>query len=286
MRDRLRLDVALVPSLLPRPSASGQCVYVAVDVVRATTTLSVLFERGARRVLIASSISDAREARARLGPGYLLAGEAGGLPPAGFDLGNSPAQIAAADVAGREIIFATSNGTIALRACEGGRAIFAGALRNAREVMSRAVAAVPAHAPSPEQAATTGEASEAALEQPCPDIIVVCSGRGGRPAYDDTLCAGALIEETARLLRDAGAECDLGEGARLARAVWRHEADAGGVEDALAASDAGQAVLQVGLGVDLGWCAARDVATVAPRVTGRLPGTALLAMEVVAGVPD
>lgn len=282
----MRLDVALVPSLLPRPSATGQCVYVVVDVVRATTTLSVLFERGARRVLIASSISGAREARARLGPGYLLAGEVGGLPPAGFDLGNSPAQIAAADVAGREVIFATTNGTLALRACEGGRAVFAGALRNAREVMSRAVAAVPARAPSPEQVADIDEASEAALERPYPDIIVVCSGREGRPAYDDTLCAGALIEETVHLLRDAGAECDQGEGARIARAVWRHVADADGVEAALAASDAGQAVLKVGLGADLGWCAAYDVATVAPRVAGRLPATALLAMEAVAGERD
>lgn len=306
----IRVDVALVPEHLPQSAEEEReeqagVVYVVIDVIRATTTLCVLFEQGCRRVLVAPSVAAARDAARTDGAGALLAGEVGGLAPPGFDYGNSPRELAAAEVAEREVIFATTNGTRALRACLGGRAILAGAFRNAGAVTAWALASLPAAtavAPSPASAAsgaygphsTDGpdapavasgararRASEADLGWAPPDIVFVCSGRDKRPAFDDTVCAGYLVE---RLLAHAAAArvpVTLREGARIARASSASALAAGDLRAALAVSDAARAVERVGLSDDLRWCADVDVTSTVPAVTGVRPGDGLLIMEAV-----
>ena len=93
MSTPLTVDIALTPTLVPPAHPSDGAVYVVIDVIRATTTLCALFERGARRVLIAPGIAESRSARERLGEGHLLAGEVGGARPPGFDLGNAPSEL-------------------------------------------------------------------------------------------------------------------------------------------------------------------------------------------------
>jgi 2-phosphosulfolactate phosphatase len=253
----LVIDVLLAPALLPPETpARRDTIYVAIDVVRATTTICVLFERGCRRVLLASSVAAAREARAALGPDWLLAGEVEGARPPGFDFGNSPAEFAALDLAGRDVICATTNGTRALRACAGGRAVYAGSLRNAQTLAQTLAAKW--------------------LKRPA-DVVFVCAGRGGRPAYDDTICAGYLVRGLRRVV---GAErVVLGESARMAGDLLAHVEATAGIEAALRASDAGQAVERIGLGADIALCAAADVAHVLPALTGMYLDTDLYVVE-------
>lgn len=275
-RQRLAVDVALVPAFLPRmPGVRANTVYIVVDVIRATTTLCVLFERGCRCVVLAPGIEAARRARREDSPGTLLAGEVGGLAPAGFDFGNSPGELAAADVAGRTVIFATTNGTQALRACLGGRAVYAGAFRNAAAVTGRALAVARAQtgtvAPAlePPPLSQQSGASEADPPRPAADIVIVCSGREALPAYDDTICAGYLVE---RLLAHAGSadvEVALREGARIALASARAALAGHAVREALASADAARAVERAGLSADLDWCAEVDATTAIPAVTSR-----------------
>src|SRR5262245_22916596 len=147
-RDRSRQPLVVKVALTPALSldawdhSQSRWVYIVVDVVRATTTLCLFFERGARRVLVAPSVAAARAARAQLGGDYLLAGEVGGARPSDFDLGNSPGELAEWDLSGRELVYATTNGTRALHACRSGQVIFAGSLRNARAAARAALAAV------------------------------------------------------------------------------------------------------------------------------------------------
>ena len=272
-RRRLTVDVALVPAFLSGlPSDRAKTVYIVVDVIRATTTLCVLFEQGCRRVLLAPGIEAARRARREDRTDVLLAGEVGGLAPAGFDFGNSPSELAAADVAGRTLIFATTNGTQALRACLGGRAIYAGAFRNATAVTARALAVARAR----EDAATPSaepplppqqrDASEADPGRSAADVVIVCSGRDAVPAYDDTVCAGYLVE---RLLAQASAAhvaISLREGARIALASAQAALAGRPVHEALASADAARAVVRVGLAGDLRWCAEVDATSVVPAV--------------------
>src|SRR3989304_844573 len=98
----LRLDVALLPSLIQ----DARSVFAVVDVLRASTSIVTLLERGVPAVIPSASVEEARALRKRF-PGHLLCGEQDGLPPPGFDYGNSPAEFAAASLDRRPPILAT-----------------------------------------------------------------------------------------------------------------------------------------------------------------------------------
>lgn len=252
------IEVALVPAFVEDdPDRLRSVVYVVVDVIRATTTLAVAFDSGCSRVLLAPDIETALE-RANREPGrFLLGGERGGVAPPDFDFGNSPAEYARADLAGRDLLFVTTNGTRALRACAGGLAIFAGSYRNAAAVVQAAI-----------QAARPTEITS---------IVIVCAGRENQPAYDDTLCAGYLARMVANHLEQVGFGVEMESGARIATELSDAAiASATPLRQRLAESGAGQAVTRIGLAGDLDWCAAIDQSRVAPRITGVEDGLLVL----------
>ncbi len=83
---------------------------MVIDVIRAFTAAAVAFSRGATEITLVSSADEAFAWRERL-PGSIIMGEVGGLPVKGFDLGNSPSQIAQQDLSGKVLIQRTSAGT-------------------------------------------------------------------------------------------------------------------------------------------------------------------------------
>ncbi len=93
-------------------------IAVVFDVFRATSHLAVLLDRGAREVVPAGSIGAARQLK-DAHPEWILAGEVEGLPPEGFDLGNSPWEAQQADVRGKTVILATTAGSKGLCAAAG-----------------------------------------------------------------------------------------------------------------------------------------------------------------------
>jgi 2-phosphosulfolactate phosphatase len=100
-----------VERFLPRwraPEATG--AVVVVDVLRAFTTAAYAFGAGARRIWLVESVQEALAVKAAR-PGTLAMGEDRGLRVPGFDFSNSPAELAAADVGGRDIVQRTTAGT-------------------------------------------------------------------------------------------------------------------------------------------------------------------------------
>jgi 2-phosphosulfolactate phosphatase len=82
---------------------------VVIDVIRSTTTAVTALATG-RRCFVAASIEEA-EALARTVESALLAGEVAGVRPAGFDLNNSPAEIATRRDVDRPLVLVSSSGT-------------------------------------------------------------------------------------------------------------------------------------------------------------------------------
>jgi len=101
---------------------SGYAV-VAVDVIRATTTLATGVALG-RRCYVACSVADALARSAELARERpLLVGEVGGDMPEGFDMNNSPAALALRWDIERPMILLSSSGTRLIsnaRMCETG----------------------------------------------------------------------------------------------------------------------------------------------------------------------
>src|SRR5437879_10748688 len=83
--------------------------FVAVDVVRAITTAVTAVALG-RRCFAAPTVGAALQRAARL-ERPLLAGEVGGELPAGFELGNSPAELARRTDVDRPMVLVSSSGT-------------------------------------------------------------------------------------------------------------------------------------------------------------------------------
>lgn len=229
----MRLHVAFLPQLV-RP---GRQVSIVVDVIRASTSLITLVDRGAARILIASDVPTAR----RVAPqhdGAVLVGEQEGLAPPGFDYGNSPVELSRAVVADRPVIFVTTNGTAAIRAVEENGPVLVGALRNS--------------------AAVTDEAWETAAAEQA-DLTIVCAGREGAFGIDDAYTAGYLASR----LMDLHHAWTLTDSTEAALRLFRSEPDPLVI---FRASAAGQNVIRLGLAPDVDYCAERNRSGAVPRL--------------------
>jgi 2-phosphosulfolactate phosphatase len=85
-------------------------VVVVIDVLRAFSNAAYAFSRGAGEIYPIGGVEEALRLKAQI-PGLLACGEVGGLPPAGFDFGNSPTQTKELDLTGRVIVQSTGAGT-------------------------------------------------------------------------------------------------------------------------------------------------------------------------------
>lgn len=118
---------------------------VVIDVFRAFSTASAAFTRGAAAIVFAETLEQALTWR-RDGVGSLCLGERGGLRPEGFDFGNSPLELAAADLQGRTLIQTTSNGTRGvLAALAGAEQVYAAAFTNADATVQAVAGAQEVH---------------------------------------------------------------------------------------------------------------------------------------------
>lgn len=230
----MKIDVAWVPDEVSR-SVGVATRGVVIDVIRATTSIATALDAGARAVLPAESVEEAR--RVAADREALLCGERSGTPPAGFDLGNSPHEYTSERIHDRHLVFTTTNGTRTMRAVldSGVRRLWLGCFRNLAAVAQ----------------ALLGES-----------VLIACSGRQGRVSMDDAWCAGHLVHR----LVEADPSCVLTDGAsaaqRLAEGRGRPSADA------LAGTAAGAALVRIGLERDLAVCARFDDLVVAPVWAG------------------
>ena len=152
---------------IPTDQLSGS-VAVVIDVIRATSTIAMALAQGATGVQPVAAVEDAFALKAQ-DPQALLAGERGGQMVKGFDLGNSPEDFMRKRINNRRVILTTTNGTQALAACVGARAVVAASLLNLDAVAAR-------------------------LQELRPPWLVVCAGCNGFFGVDDAIVAGALAE--------------------------------------------------------------------------------------------
>lgn len=213
-----------------RFAVESGAVAVVVDALRASATAACLLDAGASPLLVVETVEQARAARAAM-PGALLFGERGGLPPEGFDRGNSPRDTAG--VAGRPVVFTTTTGAGRLVACWGAPAVYMGTTVNASAVV------------------------HAALRHER-DVVVIPAGLATDPAFDaqeDWAAAAFLAGRSGQLL---------GEGAGRCRA-WLARIDADGLPALFDAAPHAGKLRRVGLGDDVAYCARVDVCRAVPK---------------------
>jgi 2-phosphosulfolactate phosphatase len=85
-------------------------IVLIIDVLRAFSTAAYAFSRGAKQIHLVSEVEEALALKAKL-PNAKAMGEVYGLPPAGFDFGNSPTRILEHDLTGVTLVQRTGAGT-------------------------------------------------------------------------------------------------------------------------------------------------------------------------------
>ncbi len=215
----MKFDASLTPadiSRLPERDLSGTTC-VVFDVLRATSSMITALANGAAEIFPAKTIEEARALREKM-PDALLGGERHGERIEGFDLGNNPFEYAAHS--GRRIISTTTNGTIALRACERAGRVLVGALLNLAALRDELARSRPA------------------------DVLLVCAGTFETFALEDAIAAGLLAAEFP--------DADLTDAAAATVATARSFATP--LEGLLAARN-GRALVAKGWRDQIEWCA-------------------------------
>lgn len=138
---------------------------IVVDVLRATSTVAVALDRGARSVHPVETPEAARR-RAESLDDPLLVGERDRGSLEGF-VDNSPAALADMELDGREVVLTTTNGTQALLAARQADRVLAAGLVNASRIA----------------ASVGGER-----------VALVAAGWRGRAAEDDDACCAYLAD--------------------------------------------------------------------------------------------
>ncbi|MCY3537579.1 MAG: 2-phosphosulfolactate phosphatase family protein [Cyanobacteria bacterium MAG IRC4_bin_6] len=184
-----------------RPDAA-----VVIDVLRATTTMGWALHNGATAVHVFADLDALRRAATAAPHGQrLLAGERGGRPLEGFDLGNSPVAVTPAVVEGKQLFLSTTNGTRALERVQAVPRVFTCSLNNLAAVAERLQAVAAGH------------------------VWIVGSGWEGSYSLEDSLAAGALLHTMATALgSDPQTLCGNDETTAAAALwqVWRHNPEA------------------------------------------------------------
>jgi 2-phosphosulfolactate phosphatase len=233
----MKVSVALVPRLMRDPASQAVAV---VDVLRASSSLVTMFERGLIRAIIPDTLRDARALA--LKNFSLLCGEAKALPLAGFDYGNSPAEFAQLPLRGKSAVLWTTNGTKAIGAVAGAPVVIVAAFTNRRAAALRLVA----------------EAVRRKL-----DIGIVCAGldRGQLFSLEDNVAAGGIVEAVRQIAPDA----QMADSAVAAEHLWRwYRGDA---MRSFRHASHGRALARMGFDLDLEYAARTDIAGAVPVLT-------------------
>lgn len=213
-----------------RHAVEQDCVAIIVDALRASATAAMMFHHGAREVLAVREVEEARRAKA-MHPDALLFGERGGLPPEGFDFGNSPLEAPAAR--DRAVIFTTTTGAGRLVSAWGARAVYLGSTVNASAVTS-------------------------AAERHGRDIVLVPAGLAGVPGYD------AQEDRVAAVALAMAALAEIGEGAAVYR-EWRRRIEAEGLTALFQSAPHAENLREIGHEADIAYCAQLDITAAVPR---------------------
>lgn len=236
----MKIDVYFTPLGLIGGDLAGRGV-VVIDALRATTTVVTALANGAKAVIPAATSEEAVRLASNLEKdGVLLAGERKSLKIEGFALGNSPLEMTPDVVAGKTIVLATTNGTPALVAAQGGDPVLVGAAINFRALAARARVAL--------------------VERG--DLVVICAGREKQFALEDAYTAGRLVKAVKKGLR----RLELNDAGRAAAGLTEQFA---GWEEALEGSEAARELAKLDLAEDVAFAAKADRFGVVPHYANR-----------------
>lgn len=183
----MRIELSLTPALYPYRTITSHHTTVAIDVLRATTAVCAAFQAGCSAVVPLDSLESLACYRKL---GYMIAAERGGVKVGDAEYGNSPTEYLKNDMSGVRLAYSTTNGTVTMLRGADAECTLVGAFANITALAGR-------------------------LRADDRDTVLLCSGWKNDFCIEDTLVAGALLEQLASVARPHG------DAAQMALSLWQ-----------------------------------------------------------------
>lgn len=161
------IEVCFSPANLKYYNNISEKNIVVIDILRATTAICNAFNNGVKEMIPIAKIEDISIFKQN---GYIIAGERDGQKLENADIGNSPFNFTPEIVKDKTIVISTTNGTQAIEYAKESKNIIIGSFINITAV------------------------SDWLIKQD-ENIILLCAGWKNKFNLEDTIYAGAVIEQ-------------------------------------------------------------------------------------------
>ena len=207
---------------------------VIIDVLRASTVIVTAIANGAKEVIPVNTVDFAMKISGNaFGGQTLLCGERNTKKIEGFVLGNSPLEYTSDTIAGKSIILFTTNGSKAFVKAKFSENLFAACFKN--------LPAVAKH-----------------LIELNKDVEIVCGGTNGSFNYEDSVCAGKLVQE----IKNLNPEIELNDSSKASLIIAKSSGKS--LLKMLKETEHGKLLIENGFADDLKDCAQYNVTDVIP----------------------
>jgi 2-phosphosulfolactate phosphatase len=166
-KTRRKVEVCFTPAIYDH-FKNNDAIVVIVDILRATSAIVTAFMNGAKSIIPVATLEEAKAYKQR---GFFVAAERDGMVRDFADFGNSPYNFKREVIEGKDIVYSTTNGTHCIMIAQQSYRVLIGAYLN--------ISALADYIHGEDR-----------------DLIILCAGWKNKFNLEDTLFAGALVEET------------------------------------------------------------------------------------------
>lgn len=165
-REKKTVEVCFTPLLFPA-FRNSSAIVIVVDILRATSTIVTAFMNGVKTVIPVATLEEARAYKEK---GFLVAAERDGIVRDFADFGNSPYNFKKEAIENKDIVYSTTNGTHSIMIAKDSYRVLIGAYLNLGALVDYVIAENR-------------------------NVVVLCAGWKNKFNLEDTIFAGAFVEE-------------------------------------------------------------------------------------------
>ncbi len=229
----MKINVILSPANVEEINFTNKNT-VAIDVLRATSTIVTALMNDAKEIIPVNSVEFAMKASTSMFGGQtLLAGERNTKKIDGFNLGNSPLEFTPENISGKAIILFTTNGSKAIVKAKYSKNLWLASFLNLSSIANHLV-----------------ELNE--------DVEILCSGRNQVFSLEDTICAGKIIIEMQNIKNDIELSDSSLASISLAKSLGKN------IKKMLMESEHGKILINNGFQDDIDYCAKLNLTEIIP----------------------
>lgn len=227
----MKIDIIISAGDIKEKKVQDKTV-VVIDMLRATSVITTAVANGCREVVPVLTIGEAMDLVRENREKYILGGERKALKIEGFDCSNSPLEYCSEIVKDKSIILTTTNGTRAIKGCEGAKHILIGAMINAEAVARKII--------------ELGN-----------DVVIVNAGTYDEFSIDDFICSGYIIDCLKKLT-----DVELTDISTTAHYIYKNNED---IFSFIKFAAHYKRIEELGLKDDLEYCCRKSILQVVPE---------------------